>query len=57
MLTKVMEVVFQCLWRHSCQFKPQTLLCFHLHLCSPLSKRLFHQCARGRIDCILPTQL
>jgi len=23
MLKKVNSVIFQCLWRHSCQFKPQ----------------------------------
>jgi len=28
MLTKVNDVIFQCLWRHSCQFKPQIFFYF-----------------------------
>jgi len=39
MVTKVIDVIFQCLWCHSCQFKLQKLSSFFdVHLFPPLRK-------------------
>jgi len=40
------DVIFQCLWRHSCQFKPQKFsIVFFLGTCAPpLWKRFRHPC-------------
>jgi len=48
MLTKVNDVIFQYLWRYSCQFKPQkfSIDFFDVHLCPPLWKRFRHLCSR-----------
>ena len=36
MLTKVNDVMFQCLWRHSCQFKLQKFsIVFLMCTCAP----------------------
>ena len=35
------DVIFKCLWRHSCQFKPQkfSIVYFVVHLCPPTFKK------------------
>jgi len=41
MLTEANDVIFQCLWRHSCQFKSQKFsMFFDLHLCPPTLKKV-----------------
>jgi len=51
MLTKVTDVIFQCLSRHSCQFKLQqfSIVDFHVHFCPPLWTRFLHHWLRGKI--------
>jgi len=39
MLTKVSDVIFQCLWSHNCRFKSQKFSSvFDAHLCPPTLK-------------------
>jgi len=47
MLTKFIDVILQCLWRHSYQFKPKNFSrIFWVALVPPLWKRLRHPCTR-----------
>jgi len=39
MLTEVNDIIFQCSWCHSCQFKSKNFfIFFDVHLCLPLWK-------------------
>jgi len=40
MLTKAKDVIFQCLWRHNCQSKPQkcSYILLDIHVCPHFEK-------------------